>query len=153
MCVCVGQDRASREFHGRQFVCSSRNLLAKLHDHKLCSRNLFTCQRGRWRFNYTVAACSLALSLALCLSLSLLLCVLVAILGKSQDGCQDSSARSKYYATNRNLRAERKKKFIAIERFFSLEANRGRRGQISQDFWQATILASAHFAVLRGRPT
>lgn len=74
VCVCVGQDRASREFHGRQFVCSSRNLLAKLHDHKLCSRNLFTCQRGRWRFNYTVAACSLALSHSLPISFPPALC-------------------------------------------------------------------------------
>lgn len=132
--VCVVQDRGTKEFHGRQFVCSSRNLLAKLHDHKLCSRNLFTCQRGRWRFNYTVV---LSLSFPLSIFLFLALC---AILGKSQDGCQDSSARSKYYATNRNLRAERKK-FIAIERFFSLEANEERGESLktfgNQPSWQA----------------
>lgn len=137
VCMCVsvhvsvcGTRSGPKEFHGRQFVCSSRNLLAKLHDHKLCSRNLFTCQRGRWRFNYTVV---LSLSLFLFLSLC-------AILGKSQDGCQDSSARSKYYATNRNLRAERKK-FIAIERFFSLEANEGKGESLktfgNQPSWQA----------------
>lgn len=93
MCVSGEAKIVGPEFAGRQFVCPSRNLLAKLHDHKLCSPNLFTRQRGRWRFNYSVEAFPMCRCVCECL-------------GKSQDGCQDSSARSSI-TQQQNLRVKK----------------------------------------------
>lgn len=144
-CVCVVQDRGTKEFHGRQFVCSSRNLLAKLHDHKLCSRNLFTCQRGRWRFNYTVVVPLSFFSLYLSLSFS------VCDIGEIPGWLPRFLGAQQILRNEQKLASGKKKVHCHWEiLFFGSEWGEGR---ISQDFWQPTILASAHLPLLRGRPT
>lgn len=122
-----GQDRRPRIFLGRQFVYSSRNLLAKLHDHKLCSPNLFTRQRGRWRFNYSVEAVSVRVRLHVC--------VYVCVLGEIPGRLPRFLSTQQHYATTE---LESEKSSLPL-RFFGSE-----REKISRDFgnlpsWQAPI--------------
>lgn len=117
-------------FAGRQFVCSSRNLLAKLHDHKLCSPNLFTRQRGRWRFNYSVEAFSIDTHVCVC--------VLGEIPGRLP---RFLSSTQQNYATTE---LESEKSSLPL-RFFGSE-----REKIFRDFgklssWQAPIPIVAYW--------